>query len=78
MKALVFGSMNIDHVYHLPHFLRPGETMASLSYQRNAGGKGLNQAIALARAGQETAFAGSIGADGLFLRELLDAECVDR
>jgi len=77
MKALVFGSMNIDHVYQLPHFLRPGETMASLFYQRNAGGKGLTQAIALARAGQETAFAGNIGADGLFLRELLDAEGVD-
>lgn len=77
MKALVFGSMNIDHVYQLPHFLRPGETLASRSYQRNAGGKGLNQAVALARAGQETAFAGGVGADGLFLRELLEKEGVD-
>lgn len=77
MKALVFGSMNIDHVYQLPHFLRPGETLASASYERNAGGKGLNQAVALARAGQQTAFAGGIGADGLFLRELLEKEGVD-
>ncbi len=77
MKVLVFGSLNIDHVYQVPHFLRPGETMPSVGYSRNAGGKGLNQAIALARAGMETAFAGAIGQDGLFLRELLRETGVD-
>ncbi len=77
MKVLVFGSLNIDHVYQVPHFLRPGETMPSTGYSRNAGGKGLNQAIALARAGQETAFAGAIGQDGLFLRQLLRDTGVD-
>lgn len=77
MKVLVFGSLNIDHVYQVPHFLRPGETMDSLAYSRNAGGKGLNQAIALARAGMDTAFAGAIGQDGLFLRQLLEATGVD-
>lgn len=77
MKTLVYGSLNIDHVYQLPHALRPGETLASQSYQRNAGGKGLNQAIALARAGQEVWFAGQIGEDGLFLRDALTAEGVD-
>lgn len=77
MKILVYGSLNIDHVYQLPHFLRPGETLSSLSYQRNSGGKGLNQAIALARAGQEVWFAGGIGQDGLFLRDALTAEGVD-
>ncbi|MBQ8200869.1 MAG: ribokinase [Clostridia bacterium] len=77
MKTLVFGSLNIDHVYHLPHVLRPGETLPSLSYQRNSGGKGLNQAIALARAGQEVWFAGGVGADGLFLSDALAAEGVD-
>lgn len=77
MKVLVFGSLNIDHVYQVPHFLRPGETMDSLGYSRNAGGKGLNQAIALARAGMETAFAGAIGQDGLFLRQLLEDTGVD-
>lgn len=77
MKVLVYGSLNIDHVYQLPHFLRPGETLSSLSYQRNTGGKGLNQAIALARAGQEVWFAGGIGSDGLFLRDALTAEGVD-
>ncbi len=77
MKALVFGSLNIDHVYQVDHFLRPGETIASNGYSRNAGGKGLNQAIALARAGQDTAFAGAIGSDGLFLRDALNDAGVD-
>lgn len=77
MKALVFGSLNIDHVYQLPHPLRPGETLASTAYRRTSGGKGLNQAVALARAGQEVHFAGGIGEDGLFLRDALNAEGVD-
>lgn len=77
MKTLVFGSLNIDHVYQVSHFLRPGETMDSEVYSRNAGGKGLNQAIALKKAGQDTAFAGAIGPDGLFLRELLTDVGVD-
>lgn len=77
MNVLVFGSLNIDHVYQVPHFLRPGETMDSTAYSRNAGGKGLNQAIALARAGQDTAFAGAIGPDGLFLRDTLMEAGVD-
>lgn len=77
MKMLVFGSLNIDHSYRMPHLVRPGETLSSLSYQRNAGGKGLNQAIALARAGQQVSMAGAIGEDGLFLKEYLDSFGVD-
>lgn len=45
-----FGSINIDHVYRVPHFVRPGETMTSNAYQQVLGGKGANQSIALARA----------------------------
>lgn len=77
MKILVFGSLNIDHVYRMPHLVRAGETIASISYQKNAGGKGLNQAIALAKAGQAVRFAGAIGKDGLFLREYLEDCGVD-
>lgn len=76
MKILNFGSLNIDHVYRVPHFVAPGETLASTSYQKNAGGKGLNQSIALARAGAEVCHAGLIGEDGRFLRELLQQEGV--
>lgn len=76
MKLLVFGSVNIDHVYHLPHLVRPGETIASNQYEKNAGGKGFNQTIALAKAGQAVWFAGAIGQDGLFLKHILEEQGV--
>ena len=71
MRALVFGSLNIDYVYQVPHFVERGETLASLSLQRFCGGKGLNQAIALARAGAQTWMAGAVGPEGDFLLEEL-------
>lgn len=77
MKILNFGSLNIDHVYRVAHFVAPGETASVLSYQKNAGGKGLNQSIALARAGAPVCHAGQIGNDGGFLADLLSAEGVD-
>lgn len=77
MKILDFGSLNIDHVYHLKHLVREGETLSSDTYRKNAGGKGLNQAIALARAGCRVYFAGAVGKDGLFLKEYLESFGVD-
>lgn len=77
MKILNFGSLNIDHVYRVERFVAPGETASALYYQKNAGGKGLNQSIALARAGASVCHAGQIGTDGRFLAELLSAEGVD-
>lgn len=74
---LNFGSLNIDYVYGVPHFVRPGETLNADSFERYAGGKGLNQSIALARAGAVVRHAGAIGADGEFLAETLAAEGVD-
>ena len=71
MKILCFGSCNIDMVYSVDHILRPGETMAADALQMFPGGKGLNQAIALARAGAAVQFAGCIGSDGQFLRSTL-------
>jgi len=71
MKILNFGSVNIDHVYSVDHFVRPGETMSSLSYARFSGGKGANQSIALAKAGAEVFHAGKIGADGIWLKDNL-------
>ena len=50
-KILVLGSINIDHSYELDRIVRPGETVASKAYRTAWGGKGLNQAIALAKAG---------------------------
>ena len=64
MKVLNFGSLNYDHVYEMEHFVEPKETQSSLSYKRNFGGKGLNQSIALAKAGLEVYHAGKVGGDG--------------
>lgn len=71
MRILNFGSLNIDDVYTVEHFVRPGETVSPISYEQFPGGKGLNQSIALARAGAEVYHAGLVGADGLFLSDLL-------
>lgn len=71
MQLLVFGSLNIDHIYRMPHLVREGETLASAAYMRSEGGKGFNQASALAKAGLAVHFAGAIGQDGLFLRDYL-------
>lgn len=51
MKALCFGSMNIDYVYSLDHIVGPGETIFSTGREIFAGGKGLNQSVAMAKAG---------------------------
>lgn len=64
MKVLNFGSLNYDHVYEVDHFTEPKETQSSRSYIRNFGGKGLNQSIALAKAGLEVYHAGRVGSDG--------------
>ena len=77
MKILNFGSLNIDHVYAVDEFVRPGQTIAARSCRTFPGGKGLNQSIALARAGAKCFHAGRIGADGLFLRQLLESDGVD-
>jgi ribokinase len=70
-KILCYGSLNIDNVYKVPHFVRPGETLAADSFARFAGGKGLNQAIALGRAKANVHFTGCVGKDGLWLRDVL-------
>ena len=72
MRVVNFGSLNIDYVYRVDHFVRPGETMSAKSLQVQCGGKGLNQSVALARAGVETWHAGLIGPEGRFLKETLD------
>jgi len=77
MKVLSFGSLNIDYVYKVPHFVQAGETMSSLSLNTFSGGKGLNQSIALAKAGMEVYHAGAIGKDGLFLADQLKNAGVD-
>lgn len=71
MKILNFGSINIDYVYGVPHFVKPAETIASTSYQVYIGGKGCNQSVALAKAGATVYHAGSIGEDGVWIKNQL-------
>jgi ribokinase len=74
MDIINVGSLNLDWVYQVPHFVRPGETIAALAYNEYLGGKGLNQSIALARAGAQVAHVGAVGSNGAALREALIAE----
>ncbi len=60
-KVLNFGSLNIDYVYSMDHIIKPGETEAAHSRGIFPGGKGLNQSVALARAGSDTWHAGALG-----------------
>lgn len=77
MKVLCFGSLNIDYTYRVDHFVRPGETLSARSLQVFPGGKGLNQSLALAKAGAKVSHAGAVGEDGRFLLELLENAGVD-
>lgn len=77
MKVLNFGSLNIDHVYQMDHFVKNKETQSALDYHTYIGGKGLNQSVALARAGISVYHAGKIGEDGQILKEYLKNAGVD-
>lgn len=71
MKILNFGSLNYDYVYSVNHIVKPGETILSGKMQTFCGGKGLNQSVALARAGEKVYHAGMVGEEG----ELLLSTC---
>lgn len=77
MRVLCFGSLNIDYTYQVDHFVKKGETLSSDALHVFSGGKGLNQSIALAKAGVDTYHAGAVGEDGRFLLEQLRDAGVD-
>ena len=77
MKVLNFGSLNLDYTYRLPHIVAPGETITSLNLEVYPGGKGLNQSVALAKAGADVYHAGQIGEDGMMLKETCESSGVD-
>ena len=77
MRILCFGSLNLDYVYQVPHFVQPGETLSALVQSVHPGGKGMNQSIALARAGAQVSHAGCLGQGGSSLRTLLDENGVE-
>ena len=77
MKIVNYGSINLDHVYQVPHIVQPGETLLAAAQDLFCGGKGLNQSIALAKAGAEVCHAGVVGEDGDILLEALRSAGVD-
>lgn len=58
---LDFGSLNIDKTYSVDHIVSEGETISCRKFENFIGGKGLNQAIALNRAGADVKLAGCVG-----------------
>lgn len=77
MKIYNLGSLNIDYVYKVERFVSAGETVASHSLDTFPGGKGLNQSVALARAGVAVIHGGIIGNGGEFLVDTLQESGVD-
>ena len=77
MRILNFGSMNLDYVYAVEEIVRAGETIRAHSRRIFCGGKGLNQSIALAKAGAPVWHAGLIGNDGDELRAVLEKNGVN-
>ncbi len=59
----IVGSANMDTVFTVARIPQPGETLLAESAARYPGGKGLNQAVAAARAGALTTFVGAVGSD---------------
>lgn len=76
----VVGSANLDLVAGVQRLPGPGETVMGTAYAEHAGGKGLNQAVAAARAGARVAFVGAVGHDaaGDALLAVMDADHIDR
>lgn len=77
MKILNFGSLNIDKVYAVEEIVKGGETIDSISFSESVGGKGLNQSIAVAKAGGNIMHAGCVGKDGEILLQALKDNNVD-
>ena len=69
----VIGSANMDLIARVPRLPAPGETVLGSSLRRSAGGKGANQAVAIARAAGDVVFVGRLGRDahGAELRKSL-------
>lgn len=60
----VVGSANFDRFLYVERFVAAGETISSTKLEEACGGKGLNQAVAAARAGAQTWMVGNLGSDG--------------
>lgn len=79
MKAIVFGSLNVDTIAEVSHRPEWGETLLASDVDVSAGGKGANQAVALSKLGIPTQMVGCVGDDdgGRQMRSALRAAGVE-
>ena len=77
MKVYNLGSLNVDYVYSVDHFVSAGETISSDKMEIFPGGKGLNQSVAISRAGGCAVHGALCGSGAEFLVEQLSASGVD-
>ncbi len=77
--VVVIGSLNCDLVVSVPRLPKRGETIAGSPVERRPGGKGANQAVAVARSGARVRLVGLVGDDnlGAELRAAVAAHGVD-
>ncbi len=75
-KFCVVGSLNMDLIVRVDNFPQPGETIRGHAFDMLPGGKGGNQAVALARLGADVAMVGAVGDDvfGSRYQQVLEAE----
>ncbi len=78
-NVLVIGSINVDYVIHTERLPKLGETLTGSDFSMNFGGKGANQAIALAKTGSRVKILGAVGNDlsGELARKNLESFGVD-
>lgn len=78
-RAVIVGTLNVDHVWRVAALPRPGETILAETVQREWGGKGANQAVAAARQGAAVTMVGAVGddADGRLYVEHLQRKGID-
>ncbi|KAJ7312889.1 Ribokinase-like protein [Mycena albidolilacea] len=70
-RCLVRGSVNVDEFFQVKEIARPGETISAENLVKRPGGKGANQAGALARAGAIVDLVGAVGQDAPWVRDEL-------
>lgn len=70
-KIVVVGSSNTDMVVRAPYMPTPGETILGGTFFMNQGGKGANQAVAVARLGGELTFVTKVG-DDIFGKQTIE------
>lgn len=77
MAILNIGSINVDYVYQTPHLVEPGETLMAKAFSKGLGGKGMNQSIALHRAGAKVMHVGAMNQADSWLQDALKDAGID-